>query len=144
MDLCELFARRAAKIDQLRDFIVLYGKKRKTINELEVLKSSTIDVEALLKQCSETVENVQKRNKQRYEKLIQRAKDQQCVMLNVLEKLDEMDEQRKISPTPQPPPSAFDKRISNILKENNNRTPKSAVKVVYGARMFVIFCIIYI
>lgn len=129
MDLREVFARRATKVEQLRNFIVLYGKKRETINELQVLKSKTDDVQALLQQCSESVEKFQAHNKQRYLELIQRTKDQQCVMLNVLEKLDEMDERRKISPPPPPPPSVFDVRNLNILKENNNRTPKSAVKV---------------
>lgn len=92
MDLNQEFERRVAKIEQLKDFIVLYGKKKHIIDGLQDLRERTDDCNDLLQQCVHYVQQFQDINRERYKKLMEKAQYTQCVMLNVIEELDNRDE----------------------------------------------------
>lgn len=112
MDLRKEFDQRLEKIDQLKDFIVLYGKKCECIEEISSLSNETLEVNGLLQKCSESIEQFKNHNNIRLKTLVERAQQQQTLMLNIMEKLDEMSE---VFVPPQP------KSLNeNVLKENMN------------------------
>lgn len=92
MDITKEFERHAAKVRQLQDFIELYTSKTELIVSLNELNDQTIHVTELLQKCKTVVSRFQDNKKQQYEQLIERAKNSQIVMLNIMEKLDEKDE----------------------------------------------------
>ena len=89
MDLKVLFEERLAKIEHLKNFIVIYGKKSEHMSELYEIHELKENIRALLEKCGKYVDNFQKHQKERYESLLKEAHEQQLLMLNVIEKLDE-------------------------------------------------------
>lgn len=92
MDLNAEFDRRLAKIDMLKDFIVLYGKKKENIGSLQQLQTTANRCEELMQQCVHCVQQFQQINKDRFEQMMEKVEYTQRVMMNIMEEMDKKDE----------------------------------------------------
>lgn len=131
-NLSKEFERRAAKIDQLNDFVELYCKKEKMIHDLEKLRDETINVNNLAVQCREFIDRFQNINKERYRQLILRGQKLQTVMLNVMEEVDKMEEnqKQKLDKENVQPSNVFNNRKLNSIKEPTTPMRNFSVRVI--------------
>lgn len=128
MDLNKEFRRRAAKIDTLKDFIVLYAHKQEAISELYELQSDTHEADELVRKCVEKVNRFKEYNQKRYKELEENAQYLQRVMINVMEELDNDNEMAKENKPDSSMVKVFSEQKTNPQKEAN--TPLRSVNRV--------------
>lgn len=135
MDLNKEFERRAAKIDELKDFIVLYANKEESIAELGQLQNDTHEATDLVQKCVEKVDRFKESNLKRFKELQENAQYLQRVMLNVMEELEKKNEISKENKPESPMVKVFSEQKSNIQREPN--TPlRSVNRVSNGSTNF--------
>lgn len=128
MDLNQEFERRIAKINQLKDFIALYAKKKEIIGELHHLQMLSDGCFDLLEQCVRSVVQFQKVNKDRYKQLMERTQYTQRVIMNVMDELDQRDLEIVSENSIVPQKQVFGEQKININKEQT--TPLRSVNRV--------------
>lgn len=119
MDLQRTFDQRLRKIDQLKEFIELYGRKRENYAEIKSISGNSENVRRLQKECAQCISSFQSENRERIAELIVRIQRLQVQTLEVLAKLE--DEKPKNSALMLPPPSAHTSILQG--KENQLQTP---------------------
>lgn len=87
MDLHVLFERYLQKIDILNDFIVLYGKKEETVSDLRYIANEHQEIKTMLLSCMELLKKFQDENLAKCRDIIEKSREQQLIMLHVLEQI---------------------------------------------------------
>jgi hypothetical protein len=128
MDLNKEFERRAAKIDELKDFIVLYANKEESIADLCQLQNDTHEATDLVRKCVEKVDKFKETNLKRIKELQENAQYLQRVMLNIMEELEKNNEMSKENKSESPMVKVFSEQKTNIQREPN--TPLRSVNRV--------------
>lgn len=132
MDLSKLFKERLEKIENIKNFISLNGRKKEYFKELKDLSVEISAVNDLMSNSKNAMENFQKSNKINCLKTIERAQKQQICMLNILELLEERTENENKVKNIESSTEPFATQNLNILKEQN--TPAKIIfKVSYGS-----------
>lgn len=91
MDLKNLFEARLDCISNLNDFIVLYGRKEDISSNLLEIITETKQVKFLLASCVEYINKFQIENSEKCKILIRKLQVQQCLTLQIFEKVSERD-----------------------------------------------------
>lgn len=122
MDLEKDFELKLKRIEFLNDFIVLYNKKRDSVNDLNVIANEVNEIKSLLESCSKLLTEFQMDNRNRYDKLIEKMHEQQLLMLEMLEMdLNENPKQNELKPNLTNDKHTSEiKCPSSVLKEINN------------------------
>lgn len=113
--LAELFEKRLQKIDQLNDFITIFGKRSELVNQLKDADTLTDENRQLLALCRQHVASFRAELLPESKRIQQRAECLQSTMLNMIETLDQRD---------------HDQLLASAAKENRNpslqqqRTPE--------------------
>lgn len=134
MDLAKEFERRVARVQQLKNFVAIYAQKTELIVGLEELKGQADQASELLAKCKAAVEQFQNNNKQRYEQLIERARNAQTVMLNIMDKLDEgedleeQQQEQKLQKVESPKVNLPPKSTKNVLVEKRDNVDEDEIK----------------
>lgn len=135
MDLNEEFERRVAKINQLKDFIAVYIKKRELIGDLKNLQNQTSKCEHGLAKCVQIVKDFQEVNRERYKQLTEKTQYLQRVMINVMMELDERETVRETRENSLPP-AVPEKRVFTEHNANTIKEPTTPLRLIERVSFF--------
>lgn len=125
MDLHELFQQRLQKIELLNDFVVLYGRKEETLTDLQAISSEVDEIGSLLKSCADILNKFQHENRQKCQQLIEKSQQQQLRMLDVLEKVIDLDAKKdsQAASNVLPMPNSEVKSVRQLVLSEIGNTP---------------------
>lgn len=88
MDLQQLYDQRLQKIDQLKEFIILYSVKCEKYKDIEIISQESVNIKKLLNECANSVRKFQNYNRARITEIIKKSQKQQTIIFNILDKLE--------------------------------------------------------
>lgn len=116
--LAEILELRLQKIDQLNDFITIFGKRAELIDQLRDVKKLNSENHQLLSLCRKNVADFRAKQLPEARQCLQIAECLQSTMLNMIEVLDEQDHETQMAKA--------SKENINPLTEQRTPDPKAA------------------